>query len=100
MSISVSFHFGGHFVRDWLINYTRGNVKLYEGLDSERWIFFFFEICGIVEQDLGVKKQYRLWWMLDEDVDFSIIRLDEDASEMKDYVVKKKGLLTYLFSMI
>jgi hypothetical protein len=62
---------------------------------------FFFEICGIVEQDLEVKKSYRLWWMLDEDVDFRIIRLDEDASEIKNYAVKKKtGLLTYLLSMM
>jgi len=87
MSISVSVHYGGRFVRDWLINYTGGNVKLFEGLDIEKWSYF--EICGIVEQDLEVKKQYRLWWMPDEDVDFRIIRLDEDANEIKDYAVKK-----------
>jgi hypothetical protein len=87
MSISVSVHYGGRFVRDWLINYTGGNVKLFEGLDIEKWSFF--EICGIVEQDLEVKKPYRLWWMPDEDVDFRILRLDEDASEIKDYAVKK-----------
>jgi len=43
MSISVSVHYGGCFVRDWLINYTGGNVKLFEGY-------------GIVEQGLEVKK--------------------------------------------
>jgi len=91
MSISVSVRYGGRFVRDWLINYTGGNVKLFEGLDIEKWSYF--EICGIVEQDLEVKKQYRLWWMPDEYVDFRIIRFDEDANEIKDYAVKKNRVV-------
>lgn len=38
--------------------------------------------------------------MPDEDVDFRIIRFDEDAREIMDYAVKKIGLLTLLLSMM
>lgn len=55
MYISVSVHYGGRFVRDCLINYIGGNSKLFEGLDIDRWSYF--EICDIVEQDLGVTKK-------------------------------------------
>ena len=44
-TISVDFHYGGCFSRDWLISYTGGEVKRFEGLDPDK--FCFFELCDI-----------------------------------------------------
>jgi hypothetical protein len=48
-----------------------------------------FEITNIVENNLNVKKSYRLWWMLDEEVSFRVIKVDADAGEIKHYTLKK-----------
>jgi len=43
--ISVDIHYGGSFTRDWLISYTGGEVKRFEGLDPHK--FCFFEIVNM-----------------------------------------------------
>jgi len=52
--IVVKFHYGGRFVRDWVICYNGGEETLIEGLDPDRWSYF--EIVGILETDLLVKE--------------------------------------------
>jgi len=42
----------------WVICYNGGEETLIEGLGPDRWSFF--EITGILETDLLVKKLYRL----------------------------------------
>ena len=59
MGFYVDFHHGGSFVRDWLISYKGGNETLMERSDEDRWSFF--EITGMVKNDLNVNKPYRLW---------------------------------------
>jgi hypothetical protein len=56
-----------------------------EGLVPDRWSYF--EIIGLDERDLKISNSYRLSWMLDEDVIYKFIWLDEDANEIKVYVV-------------
>ncbi|GAU15822.1 hypothetical protein TSUD_236380 [Trifolium subterraneum] len=85
MSLSVAFHHGGHFVRDWIISYKGGEKTVFKRLDPDKWTYF--EMTSLVEEDLKISKGYRLWWMLDEDVNFRLVRLDEDAYEVKDYDV-------------
>jgi len=82
MGFSVNFHHGGRFVRDWLITYKGGNETLKEGLYEDRWSYF--EITGIVENDLNVKKPYKLWWMLDEEVNFRVIKVDDVVGDVKN----------------
>ena len=38
-TIFVDFHYGGSFSRDWLISYTGGEVKRFEGLDPGKFSF-------------------------------------------------------------
>jgi len=52
MSIYVNFHHGGSFARDWFVCYKGGKETLIEGIDDDRWSYF--EIIGIVENDLKV----------------------------------------------
>jgi hypothetical protein len=52
-----------------------------------------FEIIGIVENNLNVKKSYRLWWMLDEEVSFRVIKVDADTGEIKHYTLKKLSVV-------
>jgi len=86
-TISADFHYGGSFSRDWLISYTGGDVKRFEGLDPGK--FSFFELCGYVEEEPKVKKGgYRLWWMPHYEVNFRVVKVDEDVSEIKEYVLK------------
>jgi hypothetical protein len=85
MSLSVVFHHGGHFVRDWIISYKGGEKTVFKRLDPDKWTYF--EITSLVEEDLKVSKGYRFWWMHDEDVHFRLVRLDEDAYEVKDYAL-------------
>ncbi|KAK2393324.1 squalene monooxygenase SE1 [Trifolium repens] len=40
-----------------------------------------------VEDNLKISKGYRLWWMHDEDINFRLVRLDEDAYVVKDYAL-------------
>jgi dimeric dUTPase (all-alpha-NTP-PPase superfamily) len=89
--ISVKFHYGGRFVRDWVICYNGGKETLIEGLDPDRWSYF--EIKGILGTDLLVKEPYRLWWMLDEEVSFRVIKDDASAEVVKDYAVKKMSVV-------
>jgi len=69
-----------------------------EGLDGDMWRYF--EITGIIESNLNVKKPYRLWWMLDEEVNFRVIKVNVNAAEIKDYASKKTILLIFLLSMM
>lgn len=86
-TISVDCHYGGCFSRDWLISYTGGEVKRFEGLDPDK--FSFFELSGYVEEDLSIKKgTYRLWWMPHYEVNFRVVKVDADVSEMKEYALK------------
>jgi hypothetical protein len=86
-TITVDCHYGGCFSRDWLISYTGGDVKRFEGLDPDK--FSFFELCGYVEEDLNIKKgTYRLWWMPHYEVNFLAVKVDADVSEMKEYALK------------
>jgi len=87
--IAVKFHYGVRFVRDWVICYNGGEETLIEGLDPDRWSFF--EIKGILETDLLVKKPYRLWGMLDEEVSFKVIKDDATTEVVKDYALKKNS---------
>jgi len=90
MSITVAFHHGGLFVRDWLICYKGGEESVVD-IDVDKWCYF--ELEGYAD-DLHKKykygKRYRLWWKVEEEVDFKIVRLDEDAEVMKEYAGKKK----------
>ncbi|XP_024636474.1 uncharacterized protein [Medicago truncatula] len=86
-TISVDCHYGGCFSRDWLISYTGGEVRRFEGLDPDK--FSFFELCGYVEEDLSIKKgTYRLWWMPHYEVNYRVVKVDADVSEMKEYALK------------
>ena len=58
MGIAVKFHYGGRFLRDWVICYNGGEETLIEGLGPDKWCFF--ELIGILETDLLVKKPCRL----------------------------------------
>ena len=89
MGIAVKFHYGGRFLRDWVICYNGGEETLIEGLDPDKWCFF--ELTGILETDLLVKRPFRLWWMLDEEVSFRVIKDDATAEVVKDYALKKKS---------
>jgi len=89
MGIAVKFHYGGRFVRDWVICYYGGEETLIKGLDPDKWCFF--ELTGILETDLLVKKPFRLWWMLDEEVSFRVMKDDATAEVVKDYALKKKS---------
>jgi hypothetical protein len=35
-TISADFHCGASFTTDWLISYTEGEVKRFEGLDPDK----------------------------------------------------------------
>jgi hypothetical protein len=85
MRFSVAFHHGGNFVRDWIICYKGGDKAIFKVKDDDDW--GYAEMCGLVEDDLKVSKGYRLWWMHDEDINFRLVRLDEDAYAVKDYAV-------------
>ncbi|WJX58900.1 hypothetical protein P8452_44307 [Trifolium repens] len=85
MRFSVAFHHGGNFVRDWIICYKGGDKAIFKVKDDDDW--GFAEMCSLVEDDLKVSKGYRLWWMHDEDINFRLVRLDEDAYAVKDYAV-------------
>ncbi|WJX72487.1 hypothetical protein P8452_56367 [Trifolium repens] len=85
MRFSVAFHHGGNFVRDWIICYKGGDKAIFKVKDDDDW--GYAEMCGLVEDDLKVSKGYRLWWMHEEDINFWLVRLDEDAYAVKDYVV-------------
>ncbi|WJX65969.1 hypothetical protein P8452_50574 [Trifolium repens] len=85
MRFSVAFHHGGNFVRDWIICYKGGDKAIFKVKDDDDW--GFAEMCSLVEDDLKVSKGYRLWWMHDEDINFRLVRLDEDVYAVKDYAV-------------
>jgi len=89
MSITVAFHHGGLFVRDWLICY-KGDKESVVDIDVDKWCYF--EPKGYAD-DLQKKykywKRYRFWWMFEEEVDFKLVRLDEDVEVMKEYARKK-----------
>ncbi|WJX78278.1 hypothetical protein P8452_61520 [Trifolium repens] len=85
MRFSVAFHHGGNFVRDWIICYKGGDKAIFKVKDDDDW--GYAEMCGLVEDDLKVSKGYRLWWMHDEDINFRLVRLDEDAYAVKDYAL-------------
>ena len=91
IGITVKFYYRSRFVRDWVICYNGGEETLIEGLDPDRWSFF--EITGILETNLLVKKSYRLWWMLDEEVSFRVIKDDAVAEVVKDYALKKHSIV-------
>lgn len=69
-----------------------------ERLYVDKWSYF--EITDIVENDLNVKKSYRLWWMLDEEVNFGVIKVNVDAGDIKNYALKKIVVLIFLLSKI
>ena len=98
MGIAVKFHYRGRFVRDWVICYNGVKETLIEDLDPDRWSFF--EITGILETDLLVKKPYRLWWMLDEEVSFRVIKDDAAAEVVKHYALKKTLVLIFLLNIM
>jgi hypothetical protein len=81
MGIAVKFHYRGRFVRDWVIFYNGGEETLIEGVDPDKWCFF--ELTGILETDLLVKKPFRLWWMLDEEVSFRVIK--DESIDVVDF---------------
>ena len=66
-----------------------------EGLDEDRWCYF--EITSIVENDLNVKKSYKLWWVLHEEVNFRVIQVGDDAGDIKDYSLEKKNCVVNIF---
>ena len=89
--IAVKFHYGGRFVRDGVICYNGGEETLIEGLDPDKWSYF--EIKGILETDLLVKEPYRLWWTIDEEVSFRVIKDDVTAEIVKDYALEKNSVV-------
>lgn len=90
MSITVALHHGGLFVRDWLICYKGGEESVFD-LDVDKWCYF--ELLGYandLQKEYNYGKRYRMWWKVEEEVDFKLVRLDEDAVVMKEYATKKK----------
>jgi hypothetical protein len=90
MSITVAFHHGGLFVRDWLICYKGGEESVFD-LDVDKWCYFELEgHANDLQKQYNYGKRYRMWWKVEEEVDFKLVRLDEDAVVMKEYASKKK----------
>jgi len=89
MGIAVKFYYRGSFIRDWVICYNGREETLIEALDPDKWCYF--ELTGILETDLLVKKPYRLWWMSDEEVCFRVIKDDAAAEVVKDYALKNNS---------
>jgi hypothetical protein len=94
MSVTVGFHHGGSFVRDWLIYYKDG-VESVIDVDADK--FCYFEAKGIVDEFVKQFKygeDYRLWWQNDEEVGFRLFRLDEVATEIMKYAARKRCKVT------
>jgi len=42
---------------------------------------------------LLVKESYRLWWILDEEISFRVIKDDATAETVKDYALQKNSVV-------
>jgi hypothetical protein len=63
----------------------RGDRAIFKVKDDDEC--GYGEMCGLLEDDLKISKGYGLWWMHDEDINFRLVRLDEDAYAVKDYAI-------------
>lgn len=100
MSIKVVFHHGGLFVRDWVITYKGGKESMVD-IDNDKWSYF--ELRGYVKdiwKEFKYEKGFRMWWIVEEDVDFKLVRVDEDADAIKEYATLKQKRLMYTLSMM
>lgn len=93
--MSVVFHHGGEFVRDYILYYTGGQEHVVNGIDRDRWCYF--EATGILKE-LGYDDhlKYRLWWYVIEDDKYKRIVDDNDTDVVGDYVVENKRV-THLY---
>jgi hypothetical protein len=89
MSVSVVFHHGGVFVRDFLLYYKGGNENLFNDIDKDRWSYF--EATGILKEfGYDDHLKYRLWWYINEEDKYVRIIDDNDTDRIADYVIQNK----------
>ena len=87
--MSIVFHHGVVFVRNFLLYYKGGKENLFNDIDKDRWSYF--EATGILKQfryDDHVK--YRLWWHINEEDKYVKIIDDNDTDMISDYVIQNK----------
>ncbi|GAU20631.1 hypothetical protein TSUD_230450 [Trifolium subterraneum] len=92
MTFTVVFHHGGLFVREWVIFYKGGKKKEVVIIDPDKWSYF--EAVGHLDDIIkkeGYVGGYRMWWKPDEEYDYKLLRVDEDANEVCNYAMKNKG---------
>ncbi|CAJ2652425.1 unnamed protein product [Trifolium pratense] len=88
MSFTIVVHHGGQFVRDWIVYYRGGSVTVIEGINKDKWNYL--EAEGIVRKLKYGKNSFRMWWKVEVELGYKMLRLDKDADDIVDYAINNK----------
>ncbi|KAL5163303.1 hypothetical protein HKD37_07G020232 [Glycine soja] len=83
MPSSVKVNHGGNFIRNPILKYVGGEKALLLDIDEDKWSFF--ELIGILKDDVNYKGDFNLWWTGVHDVGLKELALDNDALELANF---------------
>ena len=59
MHFSMKVNYGGNFIRNPILKYVGGDKTLLLDIDEDKWSFF--ELVGILKDDVNCTSDFNLW---------------------------------------
>ena len=67
------------------MKYVGGDKTLLLDIDEDKW--YFFELVGIMKEDVNCRGDFKLWWTRVHDVGLKELALDSDAIELANFAL-------------
>ena len=74
-----------NFIHNPVLKYVGGDKNLLLDIDEDKW--FFFELVGVLKDNVSCIGDFKLWWTGVHDVGLKELTLDSDAIELANFAL-------------